>query len=327
LAASLLVALGAQYSGLGRAFASGSAQLWINPATSHIGNGSSGMVDIEINNASGAYGIQLEMSYDPALLQIVDADGAASGVQIEPRDCPDAEYTVQNSADNGSGLLDFAVSQLYPKAGCSSGTLATIEFQCIGNGTTAVEIQNSILASAGGQAIDHTIVDAEVICSASPPAPAQVYIDPASDVGSMDVFTSSVQISDASDLYGVELRLSFDSSILQVIDVDTTAAGIQVSSGDCPQADFSVLNVVDNAGGTIDYVVSQLNPTPGCSGGQTLEIEFQCSGIGTSPLIFTQTILADSAGQAINFENTNGSITCDEMGIYLPLLVENGPLR
>ena len=312
---TLLLGLGARFMGRGLAFASGPAELWINPATTFIGVGDSGMVELELNNASGAYGVQLVLGYDPAMLQIVDADGGTGGVQISSAGCPDADFIVLNEANNGSGQLDYAVSQLNPNTACSGGTLAQIEFQCLSPGSTDIEIVNSVLANASGQAITHGVNPAQIICSGATPVPAQVSIDPADGIGGKDIFTSSVQISGASDLYGVELRLAFDSQILQIIDSDAGTPGIQVSSGACPQADFTVLNLADNASGDLDYVVSQLNPTPGCSGGQTLEIQFQCAGVGTSPLDFTQTILADSNGQPIHFETTDSEVMCTEMGV------------
>jgi len=104
--------------------------------------------------------------------------------------------------------------------------------------------------------------------------------------------------------------LGFDHTILAAVDADPVSGGVQISAGVCPAPDFVVINSAGNNAGTIEYVVSQLNPTPPCNGGEVATIEFQCLSVGTSPVSFTSSLISDPDGIIIAAPTQDATVEC-----------------
>ena len=114
-----------------------------------------------------------------------------------------------------------------------------------------------------------------------------------------------VRVADVQDLYGFEMHLRFDPAIVQVADSDPNSSGVQVATGDFLSADFVVQNRADNQAGTIDFAVTQLNPSE------------PKSGSGTLFTVYFQGIAADKTGRA---ETANGAFaTRDAVPIAVSL--------
>jgi hypothetical protein len=130
--------------------------------------------------------------------------------------------------------------------------------------------------------------------NASPESVPLVRLLPAtSTVGVGDAFTVAVQVEDVRDLYGVELRLSFDPGMLQVQDADPSASGIQVIAGTAPYPDDVAKNEANNTAGTVWYAASQMNPRPPFTGtGTTLSVTFLALQEGASAADITSHMLA-----------------------------------
>jgi hypothetical protein len=108
-------------------------------------------------------------------------------------------------------------------------------------------------------------------------------------------------IENASDLYGVDLRLTFDTSVAQVVDMDTGTAGVQIQplSGFLAP-DYVVRRVADNSMGTIWYAVTQTNPRPPAAGsGAVARVTFSAVAPGIFNMPFTSFQLADRNGTVI----------------------------
>ncbi len=133
------------------------------------------------------------------------------------------------------------------------------------------------------------------------PAPADIVLDESGDV--------TLQFSDLSGIYGVDIRLAFDGAVVQVVDANPDS-GVQISPGTCPAPDFVLTNQADNTAGTIDYVAVQLNPTPPCGSGFILQIEFSCIALGSSPITFTSSLISDSGGAALAHTSQAGLVNC-----------------
>lgn len=138
--------------------------LWINPADPTIITGQSGPVDLQLDNITGVYGVQIDMEFDPTYLSVV-------GGTATPGTCPVPDFVLNNSADNGAGTLIYAATQLNPTPPCDGGVVATIEFMCAPGLTsdvsTPITITESIVPDIDGVAIDHTTQNADVLCASS----------------------------------------------------------------------------------------------------------------------------------------------------------------
>ncbi len=109
----------------------------------------------------------------------------------------------------------------------------------------------------------------------------------------------NVTIKHVENLYGIELHVVFDPTMLAIVDGDSTKDGIQIQPGTFLKPDFVVRNQADDTKGIVDYVVTQVMPTEPASGQGTLAtMEFRVLKAGQATLTPT-ILLAAPDGQAI----------------------------
>ena len=160
--------------------------LWLNPANPVASVGGDVDVAIQLDAATGVYGAQVEIDFDPAILQVASED-------LTPGWCPQPDFVVSNSANNTLGTIAYAATQQNPTAPCNGGVVATVTFTCIAEGTSAVNYTSSIISNIGGSAIAHGTQNGTVECIQS----------------AVDVI-GSVALQNWPDPSGVEVTL-FDS--------------------------------------------------------------------------------------------------------------------
>ncbi len=135
----------------------------IVPATSTIQVGETVVVSVTVENVSNLFGAEFHLSFDASILEVVDADAGTGGIQISMGDFLAPDFVAQNLADNATGTIDFAISQMAPHAAVSgSGTLATITFKGKAAGTASVSFTSVLLADAGGGQIPSSSQNATV---------------------------------------------------------------------------------------------------------------------------------------------------------------------
>jgi hypothetical protein len=161
----------------------GNALVYATPARLEIGAGQSGTLQILIEDASNIYGIDLQARFDPAVVEVVDADPATTGVQMAPGSFIKPDFTVRNLADNGTGTLHYIVTQLNPTLPASGGgVLFTVEFRGKTAGTsTRLTIMSAGIADRGGIKQPVTLQGAELVVvtpdqSTAVPTPTSTYI-------------------------------------------------------------------------------------------------------------------------------------------------------
>lgn len=143
-------------------------------------------------------------------------------------------------------------------------------------------------------------------------ADAIVWLDgPEDAVAVGDEITVTMRISDVVDLYGIDVTLHFTPTDMEVVDIDEVAPGMQIASADCPEPDFVVTNEADNTTGSIEYIVTQLNPTPPVSGDCSVAtIRFKTLQEGMASVQFSGLILSN---------NNLGQIPADTVGLMLEI--------
>jgi parallel beta-helix repeat protein len=131
-------------------------------------------------------------------------------------------------------------------------------------------------------------------CS-SPCAAAGVYISPTvSTVGISKTITIDVMASNVENLYGFQMQLDFDPSVVEVVDSNSLFPGVQIERGTFPVPDEVFINRANNALGTIEYYASLQGDKPGVSGSGVLaRIVLHGLEVGTSELAFVDAILSD----------------------------------
>ncbi len=122
--------------------------------------------------------------------------------------------------------------------------------------------------------------------------------------------TVEIWLNEVVDFYGADVRLSFDPTVLQVVDSNPGQAGVQIEVGEFWVPGFTIFNTADNTAGTINYVATQLSPTPEVSGsGVILKITFNAISTGSSALSFTYTKISNRFGVEIVAPPTDGSLS------------------
>lgn len=109
-------------------------------------------IDLFVENASNLYGADIRYTFDPAAAQVIDADPAMPGVQIQPlADFLVPGFVIRREADNTTGLIWYAVTQLNPSPPVSgSGALARVTFQPQSTAAFTMPVINHQLAGPGG---------------------------------------------------------------------------------------------------------------------------------------------------------------------------------
>ncbi len=165
---------------------------------------------------------------------------------------------------------------------------------------------------------------------AASPSATIVRCDPATVVGPMGgAVNVDIYVENVVELYGADVRLSFDTTALQVVDADPAASGVQIQLLDTfLSPDFVVRKVADNDAGTIWYAATQVNPSEAVSGsGPLARITFSAlrPGAFTLPITYYKLARRDSLeipataqGCAVTFvEIDSGLIT------FVPFTAKN----
>ncbi len=132
--------------------------LSLNPANPVVGPGGSIDVAIQLDNiGSVVYGSQINLSFDPAILQV-------TGGLLTLGTCPFPSFVQANTANNTTGAIEYVVTQLNPVLPCSGGVVATIPFTCKAEGVSNVTFTSSIISDQNANAITHNTQNGTVTC-------------------------------------------------------------------------------------------------------------------------------------------------------------------
>ena len=141
--------------------------------------------------------------------------------------------------------------------------------------------------------------------------PAQIGFEPQVVNISTDAITEvAVNIKDVADLYAFDLTIHYDPAFLVVIDADPARADVQVNQGTFLAGGMVVKNIADPLSGNINYVTTQLNPSPSKSGsGNLLVIRFRGKKVGGTQLSMGEILLSTRDGLPIQFETNSANVT------------------
>jgi len=131
------------------------ARIWLDPATLDLAPGDTATLDIRVDDVSQLAGAEVHVTFEPTLLEVVDADPSTEGTQIAHGDFLNADFVVQNTADPTAGTVDYAIACMQlEQAASGGGVLARITFRALAEGETRITISGVLLADMQGQPID-----------------------------------------------------------------------------------------------------------------------------------------------------------------------------
>ena len=144
-------------------------------------------VPVSVRDVEALYAIDIEIQFDPAVLQVEDASPNQEGVQVGLGTFLDAGLILYNQADNEEGLIRFAMTQLNPSEPKSGeGIVLVLYFVAQGEGETALEVSFAEASTRLGEAIAIEGVDGLVMVS-SGAAENQATDIPVQDVAQVTV--------------------------------------------------------------------------------------------------------------------------------------------
>ncbi len=133
--------------------------LSVDPSSAEVDVGDETTVEITIDDVTDLYYVEVYVLFDPELLEVVDADSASSGVQIEIGPFLGTDVTVyDNDVDQDNGEISFA-QEVASDAVDGSGVLAEITFEGKASGTSDITIDDTdlYLEDSAGDPIDVSI--------------------------------------------------------------------------------------------------------------------------------------------------------------------------
>lgn len=111
-------------------------------------------VTVWIDSVTGLAGAEVHLTYDPALVEVVDADQDVEGVQVAHGDFLPPDFVAVNQADSEEGTIDYAVALMPPhEPVAGSGPLVMINLQGVAPGETTLAISEVLLADSNGYPI------------------------------------------------------------------------------------------------------------------------------------------------------------------------------
>lgn len=135
------------------------------------------------------------------------------------------------------------------------------------------------------------------------PEPIALQLD-AGEIASVEIL-----LENARNVYGIDVSGTFNPSIVEIVDADPTANGIQMIAGEFPQPDFVAVNSADNVAGTFRFVTTQVNPTqPATGAGTVFSFEVRGRAGGKTDLAINLVEMADRDGMLLASSTSSATI-------------------
>ena len=127
-------------------------------------------IPVEIRDVSDLYAIDIQIEFNPEVVQVEDADPNQDGIQPALGTFLDAGLTLFNEVDNEAGLVRFVMTQVNPsEAKSGSGVVLVLYLSGSQTGVSDLDVTVLELSTRAGQAIEVEPVSGSVTVSADAP--------------------------------------------------------------------------------------------------------------------------------------------------------------
>ena len=242
--------------------ANGPTTVSINPASQEISLGATGITDVMVEDVTDLYGVEFEITFDPTLVEVVDADPGKPGVQIQPGDFLSPDWLLENTVDNDNGTIAYALCQLNPSLPQSGdGVLAIITWRGKVMGTSPITFTHVQLGAPGGVPIPSSTQDGEITVGEPSPGPTITSLSPDWATAGGPAFTLTV--NGANFVNGSTVH--WDGAARTTTFVSSTQLTGAITAADIATAGTVSVTVVNPApdGGTSNALPFTIaNPAP-----------------------------------------------------------------
>ena len=183
---------------------------------------------VEVRNVADLYAIDIELHFDPAILQVEDADPNTAGVQVALGTFLDAGLILYNTVDNAAGKIHVVMTQTNPSEGkTGDGVALVIYLRGAGVGTSDLTVTFLECASRTGEAIavEPQNASVQVIEGA---APQEATAIPVQDPGDAVLIPTSQPTSTPSIASTPEAKVEIGSDEAVSQDADATISATTV---------------------------------------------------------------------------------------------------
>ena len=178
----------------------------VYPPTADLFIGQTTETQILLNNAHDFYGAEFFMSYDPSVVQVVDANPGLEGVQIALGELfPSGQNTIGiNIVDAEAGLISFAVARLAPLEPVDGGgELAVISWEAVGEGHSDLSFTHLKLASPSGVELDAISQDGAISTTLTGELGGVVHMQGRLEHSGAEVTLSPLSLQAITDIQGL----------------------------------------------------------------------------------------------------------------------------
>lgn len=135
------------------------------------------VLDLYIESVTNLNAVNLEITFDKAIAQVVDQDSGTGGIQMQPLSPPEGllypDYTLFNVADNTAGTVHYASTQMVKPAANGSGPVVRLTFQPLTQGDLNIVFTRHQLSTPQGAPVAHILGS----CSIRIGSPAAVMLE------------------------------------------------------------------------------------------------------------------------------------------------------
>lgn len=298
-----------------KSLAASSATLYLDPAK--VDNVSytpstTFNVTVELDNVPadpGLAGVQFTVSWDPLILKGVALQDILFS-QVTPADQVDNIWKLKNTVANDS--VNYAYTYQDISAAITAGyvpisgnhTVANITLMVVGTGKTSLNFTVAKLGDPNGGSLARDVLNATFsnVGAPPPPTPVLLSVDPAKvsngSFGTGSNFSVNVDLVNASDVSGLEFKLGFNSSELNVL---------QITAGSFIPGSVTPITEIDNATGFTRFNVTLSSPLNGNGTVAVIQFQVMADNVKNSTLHLYDVALVDSGGQTLSFLTADGT--------------------
>ncbi|MBN1261611.1 MAG: hypothetical protein JXB35_13115 [Anaerolineae bacterium] len=217
-------------------------------------------IDMYIENVVDLYGVDLELSFDPAIAYVLDEDGfAGNGVQIRPLyTFLIPGFTLFQSADNVNGNIHYVTAQLNPTPPATgSGPVARFRLQAHQPGTFTMQFTRHDLSDRNGTIIPNVAES----CTVTFAVPTAVAIAHFSAAWQGEAILVSWETASELDVLGFNLYRG-DASEGEFVQLNTSLIPAQ-SPGALFGEDYTYMDEAAPGNGPVYYKLAAIDTDEG----------------------------------------------------------------
>jgi hypothetical protein len=189
---AVLCALAALLARAPTAAANPSGTLSMTPASMSVQAGDNLFITVDVNGGANIHEVEFALSFDPNVVQAMDADPIAPGVQILAGSFPGppSEGTVLQNAVN-AGVIHYAYALNPGGVRSGSGTAATVQFVALANGDAKLTWLAHDFIDNAGSAITPAAAPAQLFVGSAAPAASATSVPTSTATASQTASTAT----------------------------------------------------------------------------------------------------------------------------------------